>query len=182
MTATHPLSTVLVLFFFVFYILRIGGSSEARAAFITSNVSVAKRQTIFSLAHNVDDGDDNKTPSFTLKQRNPYDVHVYYYNSSEREKAMLLREKMKQKFPWMRFYTPKDKPIGPHPLPMWEADFASYDNRIFWSEVCDFIKAEHDGLSVLIHPHSMDGDYADHTKNAFWVGDVLELRIQEWKR
>ena len=96
--------------------------------------------------------------------------------------SAIHHRKMKQKFPWMRFYTPKDKPIGPHPLPMWEADFASYDNRIFWSEVCDFIKAEHDGLSVLIHPHSMDGDYADHTKNAFWVGDVLELRIQEWKR
>lgn len=126
---------------------------------------------------------NDEAPSFTLKKRNPYDVHVYYDGSSnQREKAMLLRSKMKQQFPWMRFYKPKDRPIGPHPLPMWEADFASYENRVFWDEVCDFIKEEHGELSVLVHPHSLDGDYADHTKNAFWVGDVLELRIQGWKR
>ena len=34
----------------------------------------------------------------------------------------------------------------------------------------------------MIHPHSTDSDYADHTKNAYWVGEALELRIQGWKR
>jgi DOPA 4,5-dioxygenase len=94
---------------------------------------------------------------------------------------MELREKMQEKFQWMRFYTPKGRPIGPHPVPMWEADFGSYENRNLWSDVRDFIEEEHGNLSVLIHPHSLDGDYADHTKNSFWAGEVLDLRIQGWK-
>lgn len=162
--------------------------ASASAAFIISpaaSKTVALAHNDGHIHHNNDNDDPDQTnnsqPSFILKQRNPYDVHVYYNGSDEREKAMLLRNKMQQQFPWMRFYQPKDMPIGPHPLPMWEADFATYDNRVYWSEVCDFIKAEHDDLSVLIHPHSLDGDYADHTKNAFWVGDMLELRIQGWK-
>jgi DOPA 4,5-dioxygenase len=87
---------------------------------------------------------------------------------------------MKQEFTWMRFYSPKDRPIGPHPVPMWEADFGSFGNRLNWNIVKEFITKEHDTLSVLIHPHSTDGDYADHTKNAFWIGAVLDLRIQGW--
>ncbi len=120
--------------------------------------------------------------SFTLKQRNPYDVHVYYNGPDERQAAMALREKMQEKFQWMRFYNPKDRPIGPHPVPMWEADFGAYENRNKWNEVRDFIDEEHGDLSVLIHPHSLDGDYADHTKNAFWAGEILELRIAGWER
>mmetsp|Transcript_20023 Transcript_20023/g.29044 ORF Transcript_20023/g.29044 Transcript_20023/m.29044 type:complete len:201 (-) Transcript_20023:62-664(-) len=132
----------------------------------------------------VRDDDENRQNAqpFTLKQRNPYDVHVYYSGPNERDEAMKLREKMQEKFKWMRFYSPKDRPIGPHPIPMWEADFGAYENRHMWSEVCDFIEEEHGNLSVLIHPHSLDGDYADHTKNALWVGDILVLQIEGWRQ
>lgn len=127
---------------------------------------------------------DNRSisQSFTLKERNPYDVHVYYDGPSERQAALELREKMYKEFTWMRFYNPKDRPIGPHPVPMWEADFGGYENRHLWRDVRDFVEREHGNLSVLIHPHSIDGDYLDHTKNAFWAGDVLELKIQGWRR
>ena len=81
----------------------------------------------------------------------------------------------------MNFYTPKNHPIGPHPIPMWEADFGHYENYKFWQDVCDFISEEHGDLSILIHPHSMDGDYMDHTKNAIWFGDTLKLRIDGWQ-
>jgi len=130
------------------------------------------------------DNENEMAHLYTLKKRNPYDVHVYYNGEVEREKAMILRTKLKEKFGhWMRFYSPKDKPIGPHPTSMFEADFGSYENRIYWGKVKDFIEKENDGnLSVLIHPHSTDGDYADHTKHAFWIGEVLALRIQGWKR
>jgi len=157
--------------------------SSSSAFIIPPCIIKSKANTALAALENGEEATQiDSQPSFTLKKRNPYDVHVYYNGPNQREKAMLLRSKMKQQFPWMRFYEPKDRPIGPHPLPMWEADFASYDNRVLWGEVCDFIKEEHEELSVLVHPHSLDGDYADHTKNAFWVGDVLELRIQGWKR
>jgi aromatic ring-cleaving dioxygenase len=138
---------------------------------------------------NNDEQQQQQQPSsFTLKERNPYDVHVYYDGEDERKAAMELRQKMHTKFGhWMRFYNPKDRPIGPHPIPMWEADFGGYEHKNKWSEVRDFILEENNhgnnnNLSVLIHPHSLDGDYADHTKNAFWAGKILDLKIQGWPR
>mmetsp|Transcript_54442 Transcript_54442/g.115633 ORF Transcript_54442/g.115633 Transcript_54442/m.115633 type:complete len:185 (-) Transcript_54442:167-721(-) len=129
-------------------------------------------------ANNIQDDPNNDTPSFALKQRNPYDVHVYYDGPKQREEAMTLREKMQSQFQWMRFFPYRDRPIGPHPVPMWEADFGGYENRHRWTEVHDFVAAEHGNLSVLIHPHSEDGDYMDHTKHAFWAGEVLDLRLE----
>ena len=88
----------------------------------------------------------------------------------------------------MRFYSPKDKPIGPHPCPMWEADFAAFENRGMWGEVVEFIEAERTSpsgsifLSVLVHPYSTDGDYEDHTTNAHWAGSPLQLRIGRGRR
>jgi aromatic ring-cleaving dioxygenase len=127
--------------------------------------------------------------TYTLKERNPYDVHVYYddddNNTPQRDAAMALREKMRQEFPWMRFYAPKGRPIGPHPVPMWEADFGAYENRDQWSNVRDFLETNTNHgelLSVLIHPHSTDSDYADHTQHAYWVGTPIELLIQGWER
>jgi len=127
----------------------------------------------------VNDEQENEQP-YTLKHRNPYDVHVYYDGEDEYKEAMDFRNKLQERFNWMRFYTPKERPIGPHPLPMWEADFGGYGNRHMWINVRDYIEKEHGELSVLIHPHSYDGDYADHTKNAFWAGEILDLRIQGW--
>ena len=134
-------------------------------------------------AHPEDSVHDNNLPtSYVLKQRNPYDVHVYYGTPEEQEAAMELRQEMQTAFPWMRFYDPKEVPIGPHPLPMWEADFGAYENRYKWATVRDFVLDNNPkNLSILIHPHSVDGDYADHTRHAFWAGDTLELRIRGWK-
>ena len=135
--------------------------------------------------------DQERRLSFTLKKRNPYDVHVYYNTDNgsdsnaqeEKERAMDLRSKMRQEFPWMNFYDPKDQPVGPHPFPMWEADFGHYENRHQWDQVRIFLEKETRGtLSVLIHPHSTDSDYDDHTKNAHWIGKPLQLPLQGWRR
>jgi aromatic ring-cleaving dioxygenase len=119
---------------------------------------------------------------YTLKVRNPYDVHVYFKTREQFEQALKLREAMKLEFPWMRFYSPKTVPIGPHPLPMWEADFGAYDNRDKLGYVVQFLRAHHGDLSIMIHPHSTDGDYADHTKHIIWFGTRVDLRIQGWQR
>ena len=131
-------------------------------------------------------------------------MHVYFSDDAERAAAMELREKLQARFGgWMRFYAPKDRPIGaaaardastrveeanargkrpltgPHPLPMWEADFGAYEHRSKWTEVRDFLLENNpDGLSILIHPHSTDSDYVDHTEHAWWAGEVLELRMR----
>mmetsp|Transcript_17172 Transcript_17172/g.26017 ORF Transcript_17172/g.26017 Transcript_17172/m.26017 type:complete len:191 (-) Transcript_17172:403-975(-) len=147
------------------------------SSYSSANVKLSKLKAVTKSQN-----DHGNSPAFTLKKGNPYDVHVYYSNEDQRREAMELRDKMKETFQWMRFYSPKDRPIGPHPVPMWEADFGSYENRYRWTEVRKFIEEEHGNLSVLIHPHSLDGDYADHTRNAFWAVNILELRIGGWKR
>lgn len=119
--------------------------------------------------------------AYTLKERNPYDVHVYFADEAQREEALELRQKMSERFSWMRFYKPKNGPLGPHPIPMWEADFGGYENSSKLGDVRAFLKEEHGNLSVLIHPHSTDGDYADHTRHALWFGETVQLRIRGWK-
>jgi len=83
----------------------------------------------------------------------------------------------------MQFFPPVDKSIGPHPLPMWEAHFGGHQHRRKWEIIRDFLLEENsknNNLSVLIHPNSLDGAYADHTRHAFWVGKTLKLRLQGW--
>lgn len=111
--------------------------------------------------------------------RSPFDVHVYFSSADERAHALGMRDKMQNAFPWMRYYEPKDRPIGPHPVPMWEADFAAFEHRYRWSDVVAFVEAERGPCSVLIHPYSTDGDYADHTTNAYWAGPPLQLRLRK---
>lgn len=127
------------------------------------------------------DGNNNGL-GYTLKERNPYDVHVYYDTDEKEKEALQLRESMKERFTWMRFYNPKGRPIGPHPVPMWEADFGSYENRGKLNEIREFLAKEHQSLSILIHPHSTDSDYADHTEHAIWFGEKQDLKIQGWQR
>mmetsp|Transcript_23645 Transcript_23645/g.35050 ORF Transcript_23645/g.35050 Transcript_23645/m.35050 type:complete len:195 (-) Transcript_23645:71-655(-) len=147
---------------------------------INKNLHIINSRKANGLYLKPEDDREDIPHTYTLKERNPYDVHVYYDGQEERENAMNLRERMKQEFPWMRFYSEKDRPIGPHPIPMWEADFGCFENRNKWNDVREFVEKEHGNLSVLIHPHSTDGDFADHTANAFWLGGVLDLRIQGW--
>jgi len=121
---------------------------------------------------------NDEPSSYVLMEPNPYDVHVYYESVEEREAAMELRQKMIAAFDWMKFHNPVDRPRGPHPIPMWAADFGAYEQRHQWTTVCDFVLENNPkNLSILIHPNSMDGAYVDHTKHAFWAGEILELRL-----
>ena len=72
------------------------------------------------------------TTSYELLDRNPFDVHVYFGSVEEREAALRLQDDMRKEFPWMRFYAPKDRCVGPHPASMWEADFADASNAHHW--------------------------------------------------
>ena len=118
-----------------------------------------------------------------LPCRNPFDVHVYYDGVRERDRAMALRGALCDAMPWMRFMDPIDTPIGPHPVPMWEADFAGPENTSRWGEVVAFLEGRHatDGVSILVHPHTTEGSVADHTKHAHWIGQPKQLILAKLK-
>jgi aromatic ring-cleaving dioxygenase len=74
-------------------------------------------------------------------------------------------------FPDAQMYPPVDKPIGPHPTPMFEFHVAPAAA----AGVMGWLEKNGRGLRALVHPHTGDG-LADHTRHARWVGEPLALR------
>ena len=109
---------------------------------------------------------------------NPFDIHVYF-SSETREKAMAFRTALSQKFPWLRVHEPWDKPIGPHPERMWEADFGTPERAAQYVEVAQWLEENHNGLSILFHPNTGDGHTKSHTEPyAVWYGEKLPLKFE----
>ena|SRR3990170_4455679 len=117
---------------------------------------------------------------------NPYDIHFYFENTETSiTNSLEIRQELKDEFPYLNFYQPHLKKIGPHPQPMWEADFSKFDLKHDKNEVEKQIKLietwfkeneKCNDHSILIHPNTKDG-LKDHTDNAIWVGQKLDLNL-----
>ncbi|KAG2735908.1 hypothetical protein G9P44_002122 [Scheffersomyces stipitis] len=116
-----------------------------------------------------------------------YDIHTYWNNNNENERKLAydLREKVLKEFADdiakenIRVYKFWEKPIGPHPINMWELDFKSPEMFV---KLVPFFQLNHGKLSVLIHPRSQEGAFPDHTKNALWLGHKVRLDTEILKR
>ena len=99
-----------------------------------------------------------------------YDIHIYWRNNDELNKALALQkvliENNVQTFPFV------DKPIGPHPYPMFESHISSQTLPVI--EL--LLVANRKGCSILIHEKTGYHVY-DHTKRARFLGEPLELNI-----
>lgn len=108
-----------------------------------------------------------------------YDIHTYWNNNNEQQRAFAfeLREKVLKEFATeieqgdIRVYKFWDKPIGPHPLTMFEIDFKKPE---IFAKVVPFYQLNHGELSVLIHPRT-GNELKDHTTNALWLGHKVRL-------
>ncbi len=100
-----------------------------------------------------------------------FDAHIYF-EANELEKATQLRDKMKEHFRDETFFVGDviPVPIGPHPMPMFEANFP----QDIFTEVVLWLMKERGDLNVLVHPLSGD-DYYDHTQGAMWLGHAVKL-------
>ena len=100
-----------------------------------------------------------------------YDIHIYWRNNDERNEALTLQkiliENNVQTFPLV------EKPIGPHPYPMFE----SHVNSQTLSVIETLLVANRKSCSVLIHEKTGDHVY-DHTNGARFLGEPLELNIE----
>jgi DOPA 4,5-dioxygenase len=100
-----------------------------------------------------------------------YDIHIYWRNNNERNEALVLQkvliESNVQTLPFV------EKPIGPHPYPMFESHVSS--QTLF--EIESLLVANRKTCSVLIHEKTGDHVY-DHTKGARFLGEPLELNIE----
>ncbi|RMZ75231.1 hypothetical protein DV737_g5394, partial [Chaetothyriales sp. CBS 132003] len=64
------------------------------------------------------------TSGITNDRRGGFDIHIYYYqnNAEQREFARALWKRIRYEFPELRIYRFWEKPIGPHPVSMFEVN------------------------------------------------------------
>jgi DOPA 4,5-dioxygenase len=100
-----------------------------------------------------------------------YDIYIYWRNNDERNEALAIQkvliENNVQTFPFV------EKPIGPHPYPMFESHVTTQTLL----EIESILTANRKSCSILIHEKTGDHVY-DHTKGARYLGEPLELNIE----
>ncbi|KAG9981778.1 hypothetical protein KCU78_g21422, partial [Aureobasidium melanogenum] len=87
--------------------------------------------------------------------------------------ATELWERIRREFPELRVYRVWDKPVGPHPIAMFEVNLftpAQFGAFIPWLVI------NRGPLSALLHPNTGD-DIRDHTQRATWLGQPFPLQI-----
>ncbi|KAF4998975.1 hypothetical protein FGRMN_2774 [Fusarium graminum] len=117
-------------------------------------------------------------------QRGAFDVHIYYLQTNEKQTkyAKELWERIRREFPELRIYKLWDKPIGPHPVAMFEVNIftpAQFGAFISWLTIW------RGPLSALIHPNvipeeganHMASEKRDHLERAIWMGERIPLDL-----
>ncbi len=104
-----------------------------------------------------------------------YHAHIYWSSPEERQQAMNIREHLHDNGCALgRIW---DKPIGPHPLPMYQAMYDS-SNKDCIEEYLD----KHTQLTVLLHEDIGVDHVRDHTEGARWIGNPLKLDLDFLRR
>lgn len=120
-----------------------------------------------------------KKHSYFRTNKTPFDIHLYFTKDTY-ESALKVRENMSKAFPKMTFYDPVPYPIGPHPLPMWEAHFSNIINDGTDEElgrILIWLIQNRNGHSVIIHPNTQDMR-RDHSTDAIWIGTQLTMNMK----
>lgn len=103
---------------------------------------------------------------------NTYHAHIYF-SAHEIDHALQVRENIAKALPQLSYVGRLiQRPIGPHPKPMFEIHIPASEIETITSKI-DVLRA---GLSVLIHP-VQDDELEAHTSSARWLGERLALDL-----
>jgi aromatic ring-cleaving dioxygenase len=104
-----------------------------------------------------------------------YHAHIYYAPET-RAVAERLRAAIGRSFA-VRLGRWHDKPVGPHPISMYQVAFAveEFERLVPW------LMLNRAGLDVLVHPET-GNDYEDHTAFAVWLGAPIPLKLDVLRR
>ena len=80
--------------------------------------------------------------------------------------------------PELRIYKIWDRPVGPHPLPMFEVNVF---NPSQFGAFVSWLAVYKGPLSVLVHPNTGDA-VRDHSEGATWMGEKLPLNLEVLKQ
>src|SRR5689334_18678430 len=103
-----------------------------------------------------------------------YHAHIYF-NDDTAPIAMKLRDTLASGFP-VEIGRNSGAVAGPHPVKQIQVIFK---NDAF-QRVVAWLMLNREGLDVLVHPLS-DDEYDDHTANALWLGNPIELKLEVLK-
>lgn len=99
-----------------------------------------------------------------------YHAHVYFDEQNYKSASLIREALLNQNFPGLRAFPLVTRPVGPHPLPMFEVHFT---DKIF-SEVKQWLEKNRGEHIVLIHEET-GYDHKDHSDGATWLGPKMEL-------
>ncbi|MGP8305553.1 DOPA 4,5-dioxygenase family protein [Vibrio sp. YIC-376] len=107
---------------------------------------------------------------FPVNLYRAYHAHVYFDLQTITFAAELCRE-AERRF-GVKMGRVHEKLVGPHPKWSCQLAFSSKD----FDALVPWLEQNRNGLSVLVH--GLTGDnLADHTVNAYWLGESLELNL-----
>ncbi|KAK3948075.1 DOPA-like domain-containing protein [Pseudoneurospora amorphoporcata] len=120
-------------------------------------------------------------------RRGAFDIHIYHLPNHpvQAQYAAELHQRIRHEFPELRIYTFWTKPVGPHPVAMFEVNIftpAQFGAFVGWLAVW------RGPLSVLIHPNTTEKttkeggeieeaekEARNHTERAIWMGERVLL-------
>ena len=113
------------------------------------------------------------------KQKSAAVFHAHvYYDDKTKQQAARLRSQVKKTFKItdksrnFKLGRWHDKPVGPHPRPMYLIWFTAKE----FGTVVPWLSINHRDLSILVHPQ-LDDPVTDHTDHAMWLGKPIRLRL-----
>ncbi|KAF2853980.1 hypothetical protein T440DRAFT_465711 [Plenodomus tracheiphilus IPT5] len=120
------------------------------------------------------------TAPITNGIRGGFDIHIYFLQEDKEEVkfANELWERIRREFPELRIYRVWDKPIGPHPVAMFEVNLFTPEQ---FGAFVPWLVINRGPLSALIHPNT-DDEERDHTQRATWMGHPLPLNLKMFKK
>ena len=97
-----------------------------------------------------------------------YDIHTYWRNNDERDEALKLKQILIDNK--VQTFSLVEIPIGPHPLPMFEAHVSAENLPVTEAQLV----ANRVNCSILIHEKTNDQMY-DPTEGGRWLGTPWNL-------
>lgn len=107
-----------------------------------------------------------------LNQASSYHAHIYFKPGEEGVIEPMHARAQRDLDGRATVWPIRYRPVGPHPLPMFEIEFPDAHREA----VLDWVKAHHGAQSVLLHPET-GHVLVDHRDNARWLGERLELDL-----
>jgi len=115
--------------------------------------------------------------------RGGFDIHVYHDQTDPVQVRYShdLWARIRLEFPELRIYRNWDRPVGPHPIAMFEVNVltpAQFGAFVAWLVVW------RGPLPALVHPNSTETDVSpgereerNHVERAFWLGKSYPLDV-----